>query len=108
MTTGAAYKAYYAKNAERIRAANRERMKAYREKKRAEASEDRETERKKEREAYSARKSRLAKATFTGLARTADEPLRPFFAALAARPDLHHITPKTLRWLTEIKTPPTS
>lgn len=102
MTKGEAYRAYYAANAERIRAANRERAKAYREKLKAEGGG---AERTREREAYGARKARVAKAAFLAKSKDAEEALRPFYRLLASRPDLDVLSPRLLRWLCEIKTP---
>lgn len=103
MTKGAAYREYYLKNAERIRAVNRERSAAYRAKRREADEAEREAGRAKEREAYARRKLRTAKEEFERLSGEAAEPLRPLFRTLADAKDLPETPPAVLRWLKELK-----
>ena len=94
MTKGDAYRAYYAANRERILEASRAR--------RAQMAPPDGIAREKTREAATKRREKSTRATFTALAETATDDLKPFYTTLAGAADLAALSKKQIDWLTSL------
>jgi hypothetical protein len=99
MAKGAAFRAYYEANRERLLAAQRERAKA-----RREGTSD--EERAGLREAAQRRRAKAAAESFAAKAEHSDGDWKIVFATLAKAADLGAITKKQMDWLLALRSAP--